>query len=156
MRTDPEQTHGMSFRVRRAEFWSGDLGLTLLTISLAVLIFVVTPLREAGLSGRIGCYLIVVILMISGTLAVRRGRAFTFVLIAAVVTSAAVLGAGRVYPTVALHMAGSALVTVTLVLYIRVVLVVMFRGGPVTWTRIQGGICAYPVSYTHLTLPTKA
>ena len=33
-----------------SEFWSGDLGLTLVTISVAMLIFVITPLREAGLA----------------------------------------------------------------------------------------------------------
>ena len=107
------------------------------------MIFLVTPLREAGLPGRIACDLVVVALMISGALAVKRGRIFTCVLIVAVLVSAAILGAGRVHQTSALHMAGSALATVTLVLYIRVVLVVMFRGGPVNWARIQGGICAY-------------
>ena len=35
-----------------SEFWSGDLGLTLVTLSLILLIFVITPLREAGLPGR--------------------------------------------------------------------------------------------------------
>jgi len=33
------------------EFWSDDLGLILGTISFAVLVFVIMPLREAGLSG---------------------------------------------------------------------------------------------------------
>lgn len=143
MRTDPDRPHQTTFRVKRAEFWSGDLGLTLLTISLAVLIFVVTPLGEGGLPGRIACYLVVMGLMISGALAVKRSRIFTSVLIVAILASAAVLSADRVHPTLALHVAGSAVVCVTLCLYIRVVLVVMFRGGPVTWGRIQGGICAY-------------
>jgi len=143
MRSDRDNPYRVAFRVKRAEFWSGDLGLTLLTISVAVLIFVVTPLREAGLPGRIGCYLIVMGLMISGALAVKRSGVFTWVLIVAVLVSAVILVAGRFHPTPALHVAGSALVTATLVLYIRVVLVVMFRGGPVTWVRIQGGICAY-------------
>ena len=36
------------FRVKRGELWSGDLGLTLISISLCVLVFVITPMREAG------------------------------------------------------------------------------------------------------------
>jgi voltage-gated potassium channel len=54
-----------------------------------------------------------------------------------------VLGAGRVHPTPVLHLWGSALVIVTLLLYVRIVLIVMFRKGPVTWGRIQGGFCVY-------------
>jgi voltage-gated potassium channel len=49
----------------------------------------------------------------------------------------------RVHPTPTLRALASAMVTVTLLLYIRIVLLVMFRGGPVTWSRIQGGVCAY-------------
>jgi len=32
---------------------------------------------------------------------------------------------------------------VTAILYVRIVLHVMFRGGQVTWSRMQGGVCAY-------------
>ena len=41
------------FRIKGGEFWSGDLGLTLISISLCVLVFVITPMREAGVPGRI-------------------------------------------------------------------------------------------------------
>jgi hypothetical protein len=53
------------------------------------------------------------------------------------------LGAGRVHPTRALHLWGGAFVIVTLLLFVRIVLLVMFGKGPVTWSRIQGGLCAY-------------
>jgi hypothetical protein len=32
---------------------------------------------------------------------------------------------------------------VALLLYVRIALVVVFRGGPVTWSRVQGGISAF-------------
>ena len=54
-----------------------------------------------------------------------------------------VLAAGRLHPTPFLHLFGSVLATITLLLYVRIVLLVMFRAGPVTWSRIQGGVCAY-------------
>ena len=124
-------------------FWSGDLGLTLLTISLVVLVFVITPLREAGIPERIFFELIVVSLMVFGVLAVEQSRIAKFSLIAFLLTTACFLAAGRLHPVPLLHHFGSILSTITLLLYVRIVLMVMFRGGPVTWSRIQGGVCAY-------------
>jgi hypothetical protein len=125
------------------QFWSSHLGLTLVTLSLTVLVFVITPLREAGLPGRLFFDLVAVTLMIFGSVVIDHSLAAKGLSIAIVVISATVLGAGRVHPTPFLHLLGSALVIVTLLLYVRIVLVVMFRKGPVTWGRIQGGFCVY-------------
>ena len=130
-------------RLNMSEFWSAHLGLTLITISLAILIFVITPLREAGLHGRVFFDLVVVTLMIFGAFAVNQSRMAKAFTIAIVLVSAAVLWSGRVHPTLFLHLLGSALSTVTLLLYVRIVLLVMFRKGPITWSRIQGALCAY-------------
>jgi|SRR5215475_2386333 len=35
------------------EFWSGPLGLTLVTVSLAVFIFLIIPMQRAGLPARL-------------------------------------------------------------------------------------------------------
>jgi voltage-gated potassium channel len=129
--------------LQMSEFWSGDLGLTLLTISLVVLVFIVTPLREAGMPVRIFFELSVLSLMVFGALAVEQSRVAKFSLIAFVLITACFLGVGRFHPTPLLHQFGSILSTITLLLYVRIVLMVMFRGGPVTWRRIQGGVCAY-------------
>jgi hypothetical protein len=125
------------------EFWSAHLGLSLVTISLVILIFVTTPLREAGVPGRFFLDLIVVTLMIFGALVVNQSRMAKTFAIAIVMISAVVLGIGRIHPTQFLHLLGSAFATVTLLLYVRIVLLVMFGKGPVTWSRIQGGLCAY-------------
>jgi hypothetical protein len=143
MANDSHPTRSEVLNMHMSEFWSGDLGLTLTTISLVVLIFVITPLREAGLPGRFFFDLIMVTLMISGALAVNQSRIATAFVIIIVFAGAAVLGAGRIHPTPFLHQLGSALSTITLLLYVRIVLLVMFRKGPVTWSRIQGGVCAY-------------
>ena len=121
---------------------SGDLGLTLVTIG-TFLVFVITPLREAGLPGRIFFDLVVVVLMVSGALVVEQSLVSKLFLVGAVLVSAFVLGAGRLHPTPFLHQFGSVLTTATLLLYIRIVLLVMFRAGPMNWSRIQGGVCAY-------------
>jgi hypothetical protein len=139
--TDP--THRPGLHMNMSEFWSGDLGLTLVTISLAVLIFVITPLREAGLHGRVFFDLVFVTLMVLGALAIKQSHLARVFAITLILVCAAVLAAGRLHPTPFLHQLGSFLLAATLLLYVRIVLLVMFHGGPITWSRIQGGVCAY-------------
>jgi hypothetical protein len=141
--SDLRVPHGINLRLNMSEFWAGDLGLTLVTISVATLIFVITPLREAGLHGRIFFDLIVMGLMIYGAIAAKTGRGFLAFVMATVLATAVVLAAGRLHPTLQLHLWGSVLVAFTLLVYVRIVLLVMFRAGPVTWSRIQGGVSAY-------------
>ena len=140
---DLKVPHGINLRLSMSEFWSGDLGLTLVTISVAMLIFVISPLREAGLRGRIFFDLAVMVLMIYGAIAAKTGRGFLAFVLATILATAVVLAAGRLHPTLQLHLWGSLLASFTLLLYVRIVLLVMFRAGPVTWSRIQGGVCAY-------------
>lgn len=127
------------FHPQVSEFWSGDLGLTLITISLVVLVFVITPLREVGLPGRQVFDLILLSLMVFGALAVEQSRIAKLLVIAFVLMTAGFLGAGRFHPTPLLHQLGSVLSTITLLLYVCIVLIVMFRGGTVTWSRIRVG-----------------
>jgi hypothetical protein len=143
MARNPQDPHITVFSLHSTEFWSGDIGLTLVTISLVVLIFAVSPLGKAGIPVRIFFDLIMVTLMISGALTIEQSRASKVLVIIAVVASAMVLTAARYYPTTFLHQFGSFLATVTLLLYCRIVLLLMFRHGPITWSRIQGGLSAY-------------
>jgi Ion channel len=143
MAKDSAQFQDTFFNGKTNEFWSGDLGLTLITISLVVLIFVITPLREAGLPGRFVLDLVVLALMVFGALSVDENRVATILVISLVLATAALLAAGRVHPTPLLHQLGSVFSTITLLLYVRIVLLIMFRGGPMSWSRIQGGVSAY-------------
>jgi len=143
MARNPQDPHATFFNMHSTEFWSGDIGLTLVTISLVILIFAVSPLGKAGILGRIFLDLTMVTLMISGALTLNQGPAGKVLVIVAISASAAVLTAARIYPTPLLHLLGSFLSTVTLLLYCRIVLLLMFRHGPITWSRIQGGLSAY-------------
>jgi voltage-gated potassium channel len=143
MATPTNRLEQRFLRVQMGQFWSGDLGLTVLTISLVALVFVITPLREAGVPGRLVLELIVLSLMVFGALAVEQSSVAKFLVIGFLLVTAIILGTGRFHPTPNLHQVGSILTTITLLLYVRIVLIVMFRGGPVTWSRIQGGVCAY-------------
>ena len=143
MSNDTDRPQVSNSHVELSQFWSSSLGLTLVTISLAVIVFVVTPLREAGLPSRLFFDIVVVTLMVSGALVIDQSRMAKAFAIAVVLASATVLGAGRLHPTPFLHLLGSAFVIVTLLLYVRIVLLVMFNKGPLTWSRIQGGVCVY-------------
>ena len=114
-----------------SEFWSEDLGLTLMMLSLIILIFVITPFREAGLPGRLFFDLLMLTLMIYGTLSVRQSRIKTAFVIITVFICATILGIARIHPTLFLHELGSLLSTITLLLHVRIVLLVMFRSGPI-------------------------
>lgn len=130
-------------RLPISEFWSGDLGLTLVTISLVILVFVIPPLHEGRIPGRLFFDLVMVGLMIFAAMVVNQSRVATAFMITIILVTTVILGAGRLHPTLFLHQIGSVFVTFTLLLFIRIVLLVVFRGGPVTWSRIQGGICVY-------------
>ena len=76
MASDARVSQTSAFGIDLGQFWSSYLGLTLVTLSLAVIVFVITPLREAGLPGRLFFDLAVVALMISGTVVIdQRGSA---------------------------------------------------------------------------------
>lgn len=143
MTNTPPQTRSAILYMQMSEFWSGDLGLTLVSISLCVLIFVIFPLREAGLPGRFFFDLMMVTLMVSGALVVKQSLIVRIIVIAFVIAGATTLWASRIYPTPFLLQLSSLLSIVTALLYVRIVLLVMFRQGTVSWSRIQGGICAY-------------
>jgi voltage-gated potassium channel len=138
-------THPRNARLRMqaAEFWSGDTGLTLLTISLVALVFVITPMREAAVSGRMLLDVVVISLMIFGAVSVRQSRIATILVVGFICVTAVILAMARFHSAPALHRWGSVLSTITLLLYFRIVLLVVFEAGPITWNRIQGGVCAY-------------
>jgi len=143
MTNNLHQSRTAIFQMNMSEFWSGDLGLTLVSLSLGILIFVIFPLRQEGLSGRFFLDIVMVTLMISGALVVAQHRFITVTTIVIVVIGACLLWLSRFHPSPFLRQLSSIFSIVSLLLYARIVLLVMFRQGPVTWSRIQGGISAY-------------
>ena len=135
--------HLEGFHLQKTEFWSGDLGLTLVSISLILFIFLILPLHRSGLPGRFLLDLVMTALMVSAALAAGRSRPGTWAAIVAIVLGTAALWTGILYPTPFFQRTSSLLVMLADLIYARIVLLVMFRQGPVTWSRIQGGGCAY-------------
>ncbi len=143
MTQSPPRDHRTVVHERISQFWSGDLGLTLVTLSLIILIFITIPMAHAGLPARVVFDLVMVVLMLTGAVVVSKSRIGLGMVIGLVLASAIALIAGRLHPTPALHQIGSVFSTITLLVYVRIVLSLMFRGGPVTWSRIQGSIASY-------------
>jgi len=141
--TAPHQSRTAILQMHMSEFWSGDLGLTLVSLSLVILIFVIFPLRQDGLSGRFFFDLVMVTLMISGALVVKQNRLVTIFTIVFVIVGALLLAATRIYPWPVLRFINNVFSVLIPLLYVRIVLLVMFRQGTVSWSRIQGGVCAY-------------
>jgi Ion channel len=143
MTTVSHTSRNAGLHMSMTEFWSGDLGLTLVSISLGILVFVIFPLHQAGLSSRFFIDVVMVSLMVSGALVTNQSRLLTGITVAIVVIGACILWASRLYPSSLIMQFSSALSVLVFLLYVRIVLLVMFREGPVTWSRIQGGVCAY-------------
>jgi Ion channel len=134
MSEGPHSSRLAIFQSHMSQFWSGDLGLTLISVFLVVLIFLIYPFREAGLPGRFFFDLLMVGLMLSGALTIEQRP---------IIRAAVMLWLSHLFPTRFLQELSSILSIVTTLLYARIVLLVMFRDGPITWSRIQGGVSAY-------------
>jgi Ion channel len=139
----PEAPRRFSLHLDKSEFWSGDLGLTLITITLLVFIFVILPMEEAGLPGRIALDIVLLLLMVAGALKIEERRVTTIFAISVALVAAIVLWIALLHPTPPIRRASSVLSVVALLTYVWIVLLVMFRRGRVTWTRLQGGVAAY-------------
>jgi Ion channel len=143
MANQSRDTQVSSFSQRLSQFWAGDEGLTLLSIVLVVSIFVVVPLQESGSRSWWILDIVLSALMVSGALAVKKSRILTTLAILITVAAVAVRWMVRVVPGRGFREFSTALILVSLLVFVRIVLLVVFREGPVTWSRIQGGVDAY-------------
>ena len=134
-----------SFRLRfeASEFWSGDVGLTLITVSLTMSTFLILPLADGGLLGRFVHDVVLATLMVAGALRIGTNRVTTTLAIVVLLAALLVLWISLMHATPFLQRLSSVLAIIAFLLYFRIVLLVMFRQGPVTWSRIQGGVSAY-------------
>jgi len=140
---ESQENRTSSFNQRLTQFWAGDEGLTLFSIALGLAIFVVFPLHEAAVHGRMILDIVIAALMVSGALAVKKGRITTALVILVTVAAVAVRWIARTVTSNSFRGFSTALIIVSLLLFARIVLLVVFRKGPIRWNRIQGGVAAY-------------
>jgi hypothetical protein len=127
MTNKERQSQAALLQMQMSEFWSGDLGLTLVSITVVILIFVIFPLHQAGLTGRVFLDLVMVTLMVSGAIVVKQSRIITAGIIALVILAACTLFISRMHPTPLLRHLSSVLSVLVMLTYVRIVLLVMFR-----------------------------
>ena len=143
MAINQHEAKSLGLQFESSEFWSGDVGLTLITISLTIFTFLILPRGEAGLLARFVLDVILATLMVSGALAIGTNRLTTTLAVVLLLAAFIVLWVSWAFTTPFLQRLSSTLAIIAFILYIRIVLLVMFRQGPVTWSRIQGGVSAY-------------
>lgn len=124
-------------------FWASDWALTTLLIFLCTTIFVLRPLETLGFNVRLIASFVFSLLLISGLLAVSHSRRTAMVFGAVAVVSVAIRWTRYA-------VAGEELISVEAVAAIvacgtlaGIVLMQVFREGPVTFQRIQGAVAAY-------------
>ena len=121
-------------------FWADDRGLSLFSVLLIVIAFVLPPLLRPGSGRRLAGDIVFAVLLLSGVLALSGRKLARMLLPVTVVTLAVDLGSS-VLPVPEPWVHGMSLLS--LLLFLVVVLAQTLRAGPVTFHRIQGAVAAY-------------
>jgi voltage-gated potassium channel Kch len=124
-------------------FWASDWALTTLLIFLCTIIFVLRPLETLGYNLRLLASSVFSLILISGLIAVSHSHrtAMLFGIVAVVSVAVRWTRFAAYSEELISFEAGSAIVATGMLA--GIVLVQVFREGPVTHQRIQGAIAAY-------------
>jgi ion channel len=122
-------------------FWRSDKGLSVFSVLLLALVFVLPPLLPSSTGDSLAGNALFALVLLSGVLALsEHGLAWRLLMAAAVVSVAIIFATSMLaVPEPVIQVAE----LVSVVLLLVVVLDQTFRAGPVTRHRIQGGIAAY-------------
>lgn len=124
-----------------ARFWADDSGLSIFSVLLFVVVFVVPPLVPAGSGRNLSGDVVYFLLLVSGVYALGNRKLTRIVLMpVALVTLAVDLGSWFI-PVPAPWVDGMGLLS--LLLFLVVVLGRTLRDGPVTTQRLHGAVAAY-------------
>jgi len=124
-------------------FWSTDRSLTALLLFLVILIFIVDPLGDLGIGGHLLIDLVFSLLLISGAGAVVRGVMPTLV-VGGLVCASLMLRWARLSSSADWLEVSDAFSSALLCgLLAAIVLMQVFRDGPITAQRLQGAVAVY-------------
>src|SRR5262245_18443355 len=122
-------------------FWADDKGLSIFSILLFVVIFVLPVALPVGSGRRPAGAVAYALLLVSGVLALGEQRLARAVLLPIALLTLAVELASWLVRVPDVWVEGMSLLS--LIAFLIVVLGQTLRAGPVTWHRIQGAIAAY-------------
>jgi hypothetical protein len=124
-------------------FWSTDRSLSLLVLSLVVLIFIVQPLHQIGVFGRLLITLFFSFLLIAGVGAVAKSPRTTVVVGGVVLTSFALRWLRLWFGGESLVISDALFSALFCLILAVVVLAQVLREGPITFYRIEGAVAFY-------------
>ena len=127
-------------------FWSTDRSLTVLLLLLGVVIFVLPPLGEIHVVGRLLVTLFFSLLLISGLTAVAKNAlttAVTAVVGGLAITILAVRWLRLWFGGASLGLSDASVSSLFCIILAAVVLAQVFREGPITSQRVQGAVAVY-------------
>lgn len=133
----------MKYKSPFARFWEPERGLSAMLVLLAIALFVVAPMVANGVLGPVVFDLFFSLLLISGVIAVARKPLLTAGVGALVVVALVTRWVDLLRPQVSLEIEFDALGILILGILTALVLMQVFRDGPVTSNRIQGAIVVY-------------
>jgi len=124
-------------------FWAGDWGLTAFLALLVVMVFIVGPIASLTNIGGLLTTLFLSLTLITGVVAVAKRRTVTLVATGLATITLVLRWMAHLVPSPEILSAGALSTIASLGLLTGVVLVQVFRAGPITGHRIQGAVAAY-------------
>jgi hypothetical protein len=125
------------------QFWSTDIRLSAFLLFLLFLIFVFYPIGELGIAGGALVEVLFSMMLISGVMSVTTSRPLLVAMITLALTALFSGLSSLVYPNLVVFIGRSLVVSLLLGALVVIILIEVFRDGPITFRRIQGAIAAY-------------
>lgn len=133
----------MKRRPPLTEVWSSDKGLSAMLVFLGLVLLVGAPLADESTDGDLVFGVLFSLLLLSGVVTVARRKLLTVAVSALTIVTLALRWASFRSPESELRIWGHACSIALLSIFATLVLVQVFREGPVTTYRIQGAIVVY-------------
>jgi Ion channel len=134
---------GRSFWAFLSKYWGTERGLSAMLVFLVLALFVGAPLVAMGLVGPFLFDLLFTLFLLSGLAAFSNRRMLAFATLSFAVVTLIVRWAGYLLPGTAIGIWDDVLSILALSILAGLVLILVFREGPITSHRIQGAIAVY-------------
>jgi hypothetical protein len=125
------------------QFWSSDWSLTVFLVLLVITLFIIVPLRHLSDVDRMVTSVFFSLILVSGVAAVSERRAPTVIVTGVVIVTLGLRWMTHLVPGLGLASASAISAFFCIGLLAGVVLLQVFRKGPISWHRIQGAIAVY-------------
>lgn len=124
-------------------WWTTDRGMTAFLIVLVAQIFFIFPLAGLGLLARFMVDIVFSLMMIAGVVALERNRILTIVMVTLTVGGVAVHWSSLYIPSFHHPVVDAAFVLGLFATFVVLMIMHIFRSGPITLHRVLGAVAAY-------------